>query len=80
MSDDEKIDLAINRVYLDFCRTIRKDKGNRQKARTDGEKEISEKIKSIDKQYETWFNDLCKTLTNTIGYTFGQAQKMQVLC
>lgn len=79
LEDDEKISFAINRAYLDFCRTIRMDKEERKKARDKGVEEITTNIKNIDnslKPYKTWFIDLCNTLTNNaIGYTFGQAQK-----
>ena len=80
LGDDEKIDFAIDRAYLDFCRTIRKDnnpsikdlKETRKIAKQIIKTEITNNL-SI-KAFPNWHEDLCEMLM-ALGYTFGQAQK-----
>ena len=81
IDDNTKIELAIDRAYLDFCRTIRKENGQdiivlrsiKNKAIEDIKKGIN-KILTEGKEYDKWFYPLCTKITK-YGYTFGQAQK-----
>lgn len=99
LNDDEKIGLAINRGYRDFCRTIRCGekwntnikldipKGEERKeyydiknSRGHASKLIKDAIESNQfNNFDSWHKTLCDTLGNknndSIGYTYGQAQK-----
>lgn len=80
LDDEEKTDLAINRAYRDFCRTIRKEKGginagmNLVGSKTKATVKIKEFLKKNRSNYDQWHEDLCTALT-IFRYTYGQAQK-----
>ena len=80
LSDDAKISLAIDRAYLDFCRTIRKDNNPSievlKETRNAATTKIKEAIENIlsKKSFPQWHEGLCNKLISQ-GYTFGQAQK-----
>lgn len=82
-SDYKKVDdcnLAINRAYRDFCRTIRKEPGginarmNLKDSKTKATNIILEFLKKDKSNYDEWHEDLCKKLVD-LRYTYGQAQK-----
>lgn len=75
--EQDMIQLAIDRAYRDFCRTIRniKDIGATKDATTQCIKLSIENLccNSRD-EYDEWHKSLCAEIEKK-GYTFGQAQK-----
>ena len=82
IDENKKKELAVERAYRDFCRTIRKGEkginegiGDLVECKKKTAKTIIDELSKMDfDKYDYWHNELCgKIIANK--YTYGQAQK-----